>query len=280
MNESPSPQDPNVPPAWQVPDGRRRRSPLHGVVTGFLIVLVGVLFLLQNLGVLYIGQLWELWPVILIVIGLTHVVTRRHPSGKIGGVFLVFIGSVFLLSNLGLLPRHAWNYVWPLALIFWGLMMVLFPKQRMGRFRRERWERQDRWADVPGTPGAQSGGFKTATSNAGNRLNEYAILGGIKRRVDSQEFEGGEATAVMGGIELDLSRAGTKLDELFIEASAVMGGIEIRVPQNWEVTVQGMGILGGYDDATHPVPPAPDGTKRPHLVITGQALFGGVQVKN
>lgn len=273
------------PPAWQGRSGKRGRSPLHGVVTGFLIVLVGLLFLLQNLDLLYIGQLWQFWPVILIGVGLSRLVTSYHQGGRVWGAFVAGLGVVFLLSNMGLLPRHAWNYIWPLALIFWGLMMAFFPRHRFPHMYPKPGRRRSRDGEpwnrgVSDTASAQAGGFKTTTSDAANRLNEYAIMGGIKRRVDSQEFEGGEATAVMGGIELDLSRAGTKLDEVMIEANAFMGGVEIRVPQNWEVTVQGMGILGGYADATRPFAPAPGGTKRPHLIVTGQAMFGGVQVKN
>ncbi len=37
------------------------------------------------------------------------------------GYLIAFIGVVFLLSNLGMLPYEAWDYIWPLLLIIWGI---------------------------------------------------------------------------------------------------------------------------------------------------------------
>ena len=80
---------------------------------------------------------------------------------------------------------------------------------------------------------------------------------------------------------MDLSRAGTKLDEVVIEANALLGGVELRVPPDWDVVVRGMGILGGYEDGTRPpVNVGTAGVKRPRLIVTGQALLGGVNVQN
>ena len=56
-------------------------------------------------------------------------------------------------------------------------------------------------------------------------------------------------------------------------------GVELKVPDTWEVMVRGAGVLGGYDDKTHPAP-AVEGVKRPKLIIRGEAVFGGVSVRN
>ncbi len=109
-------------------------------------------------------------------------------------------------------------------------------------------------------------------------MHEWAIFGGAKRRVETQDFEGGEALAIFGGVELDLHKAATKKDEIVIEANAMFGGIDMRVPDNWTVTVRGAGIFGGYEDKTDSR--SGEVGKQPHLVITGYAVFGGVSVKN
>jgi predicted membrane protein len=277
----------------------RHRGPgrLGGAIFGLWIVLIGVLFLLQNLGIFYIGQIWQFWPLILIGMGLSHVIGSYSPGGKIWGGFLAGLGVIFLLSNMRMLPPHIWNYIWPLGLVFWGVRMLLGGprfdrwegrgrrfRSRESRSREFQWDRfnrdRDPWAATGAGSDTHAGGFHATTSNVANRINEYAILGGVKRRIDSQEFEGGDCTAVMGGIELDLSRAATKLDEVVIEANALMGGVDLRVPPDWEVVVQGMGIMGGYDDATRPPVNMGIGAKRPRLIVTGQALWGGVKVKN
>lgn len=342
--EKNTPQEQTAPPASdpkiqaQGPAGfdrakAQRRSGIGGAVFGVWIVAIGVLFLLQNLGLFEIGNIWRFWPLILIGLGISKIAGSYHPGGRVGGTFILVLGCVFLASNLGYVTRGVWNYIWPLALVFWGFMIIMghswrqrwfdrhgFDRHQFDRHQRRfdrlayrhqnRWEKQYErayrrgWGDPwepqrggtatanpdPNHPDASrptddlcesfsTGGLHASTSGVANRLHEYAILGGVRRRIDSQEFEGGDATAVMGGIELDLSSAGTKMEEVVIEANAFMGGINLRVPQNWDITVRGMGILGGYDDSTRQFAPSP-GVKRPHLIITGQALFGGVQVRN
>jgi predicted membrane protein len=112
-----------------------------------------------------------------------------------------------------------------------------------------------------------------------NHLSEWAVFGGTRRRVDSQDFQGGEAFALFGGVEIDLRKAGSTRDEIFVEANALFGGIEIRVPETWNVTVRGSGIFGGYEDETMDSRVTTE-SKQPHLILNGFAVFGGVHIKN
>ena len=105
-------------------------------------------------------------------------------------------------------------------------------------------------------------------------VNITAVLGGFQRRVSSQNFRGGEITAVMGGCELDLRGASIQ-GEAVINVFAAMGGIELKVPTDWTVVLHGAPILGGFDEKT--VSP-PDGSKR--LIVKGYAIMGGVEVRN
>jgi len=99
----------------------------------------------------------------------------------------------------------------------------------------------------------------------------------VRRRLDWQDFKGGEAFAMFGGVELDLRSATIAQEEVVIDASALFGGVDLQVPESWNVAVEGHGIFGGYDDKTlHTMPE----DARPRVVITGNAVFGGVVVKN
>ena len=46
---------------------------------------------------------------------------KKHGDGMLGGLFLVFLGIVFLLNNLGLVPSNVWNQVWK----FWPVLLML-----------------------------------------------------------------------------------------------------------------------------------------------------------
>lgn len=41
------------------------------------------------------------------------------------GVFLIVLGGLFLLENMGLLPAGVWGVFWPLVLIALGLKLIM-----------------------------------------------------------------------------------------------------------------------------------------------------------
>ena len=103
---------------------RRRRS-LFGPL---LLIALGIVFLLNNVGILR-GDGWntvlQLWPLILIVIGLDSIYQRE---GLVGAIFIIGLGTVFLLANFDLLNINAWQLVlrlWPLLLVAIGVDLVV-----------------------------------------------------------------------------------------------------------------------------------------------------------
>jgi predicted membrane protein len=245
----------------------RRRSGRFGLFAGAFLILFGILFLLQNLGVPHFGRVWQFWPVILIVLGLGRIVRGWGFRGRLFGAALVAAGTVFLLHNFQLIHGHVWNFLWPVILICAGLGMLARSA-----------ERRRRWANR--TTPAAAGRMPSAANPASiNVLDETAILGGIRRRIESQEFEGGQATAICGGIELDLSKAATKKDEIVIDVTAIFGGIDMRVPESWAVSARGGAIFGGFEDKTMDTRSG-DVPTQTRLVIVGNAIFGGVTIKN
>lgn len=243
-------------------EARRQRRAMYGgsghLVLGGMVVLLGVVFLLQNLGFFYVDRIWDLWPVLLIAMGVSKAVSGPSVRRRAFGAFFIAVGLVFLANSLGYLPFDVWRLLWPVVLIAWGLLMLL-----RGFGRRD---------------GTGINPFHDAGTSTANRLNETAVFGGIQRRVESQQFEGGEVTAVFGGVEVDLTQANTTKDEMFLEANAIFGGVELRIPDGWDATVQGTAILGGHEDKTRPR--VVEGVKRPRLVIEGNAIFGGVSIRN
>jgi len=107
-------------------------------------------------------------------------------------------------------------------------------------------------------------------------IRAAALLGGVKRRNASRDFRGGDATAVMGGCELDLREARIASGEAVLDVFAFWGGVEVRVPPDWAVVLRGMPVLGAIEDQTT----AAGVPKRATLVIKGVAIMGGVEIKN
>ena len=105
-----------------------------------------------------------------------------------------------------------------------------------------------------------------------------AIFSGFKRKITEGNFLGAHMVAIFGGGELNLRQAGMEGDSAVVYATAIFGGIEIKVPDTWQVTSQGTGIFGGFADETSQPSSSTPGLKR--LIVKGEAIFGGVGIKN
>ena len=99
--------------------------------------------------------------------------------------------------------------------------------------------------------------------------------------MNTQDFQGGNVTAMFGGVEIDLTEANMQADEATLEINAIFGGAEIRVPDSWQVSYRGAPIFGGVEDKTRiRRSEAPADAKRKVLYITGVVIFGGLVIKN
>jgi hypothetical protein len=240
----------------------------HGLIPGAIIIGIGVLFLLDNFHIVYVRDWWRFWPVALIAVGLVKLVDSTYGGGRVVGGILLGTGAIFLGNNLGFYDVTI-RELWPLFLIGIGLSMLgnriwgpdWHRSQR--RWDRERWDK----------------GREAEASVSDSTLNEVAIFGGGKRKVTTQDFKGGELTAIFGGFEIDLRQAGMTGDSAVLEINAIFGGAEVRIPYAWTAVVQGVGIFGGYGDETTPPDPAANPQAK-RLFLKGAAVFGGVSIKN
>jgi hypothetical protein len=353
------------------------RSNRHFIV-GVLILLVGVVLLLDQIGFVAANEVFKFWPLILIYFGVNRVTRNRGTVGWFWGGFLILLGISFQLQELGLSHIRI-EVIWPVFLICAGILLIV-----------NRYGNRSRW-DVPPTPGppadfppaptpgpppgsppgtpppwsapeaASVPGGASATgapadappsgappSGAPNyappfgapsqthsnfaagpgpdwhgakpwsdfhrrmdemsdnihrgwgdrshssetsapRLNEVNIFWGGKRRIVAKNFVGGEIVSIFGGFDIDLREADMLGNVVEIEVVAIFGGGDIRIPPNWEVVMETVGIFGGCGDRTrHPENPnigAPGvgGAAAPQtkkLIIKGVAIFGGMNVKN
>ena len=248
---------------------RRRRygSGVGGMVIGGLIVIIGLLILLDNMGIVRVHDVWRYWPVLLIVFGVSRILESRAPAGYIWGGVVTLAGALLLLDNLDIIVFD-FNLVWPLLLIAFGLSMLLRSMDRK-RFL----------ASAAGAPGALGSAGTGPGDDCANSCNAYAVFGGSKRKVNSPDFRGGDAIAVFGGVEFDLRGAAMTVDQAVIDVNIVCGGLEVRVPETWTITNRAVTIFGGVEDKTaqSKLDPA---AKSPHLVITGSVVFGGISLRN
>ncbi|WP_229445436.1 LiaI-LiaF-like domain-containing protein [Massilia sp. Leaf139] len=240
---------------------RADRGATSQVLMGVLVIAVGLLFLLDNLDFIDVHDALVFWPLIFIFAGVAKLLDTTTPNGYLVGLAGIGIGVTMILHRLGII-YFSWRAAWPLILIAVGAMVVYraMTGQRTARFGVVAVDDKD----APQDPLAKE--VQT--------VDVTAVLGGFERRVHTQDFRGGEVTAVMGGCSLDM-RGASMTGEAVLHVFAFWGGVTLKVPPDWTVVLQGTPIMGGFEEKT--VAP-PDSTKR--LVVRGYAIMGGVEVRN
>ncbi|HET9492600.1 MAG TPA: DUF5668 domain-containing protein, partial [Chloroflexia bacterium] len=99
----PAPQEQPIRTYGQPPVREQRRNgpPIVGPI---ILIGAGVLFLLNNLGIVDWGiweSLWRLWPIVLIAIGLDLLIGRRNPIISLAIVVLVIGAGAAVLVTTG-----------------------------------------------------------------------------------------------------------------------------------------------------------------------------------
>ncbi len=232
--------------------GEHRSSPVTPkLVFGLLLIFVGIIFTLDQMGWVDAADVLEFWPVVLIAAGASKLFWPGSSSSRVSGLVLIFIGGWLQLEILDVVYYSIWDY-WPLLLVLFGIRIV--------------------WRGL-------AGGSRRAASDSASTVNAVAVLGGAARTSSSPDFRGGDLIAFMGGCNVDLRQAKIAAGPAVIDAFAFWGGVEIKVPEDWTVIVQGIPFLGGYEDNTQ-LRLADPGAVRQELVVKGFAIMGGVEIKN
>lgn len=231
-----------------------RTGPTSRWIFGLLLVAIGVLFLLDTTDVIETDNVWSLiWPAILAFLGAWFLFRERGRS--LVGLVLLLLGGGFFAQNAQWIESGWIGRYWPVVVIGAGLAILA---DATGVLRRRRVETG---VDVRGE----------------DWLRATAVMSGRKERVTSTTWRGGDVTAVMGGVELDLREAMPAAEGARLDVTALMGGVEIWVPPGWKVSPRITPLLGGVEDKTSP---GPNDDDAPRLEITGMALMGGVEIKH
>jgi predicted membrane protein len=220
---------------------------------------VGVILFLDRNGIVDGHVALSYWPLALLACGIYALASRC--CSWVTGVILTVMGAALSLRPLGLV-HLGFRELWPLALILLGLLMLWGGIQSRGH--TSPWFR--------GVPGH--------TADIGDSdLDERAVFGGGERTIATNDFRGGRLEAVFSGWEIDLTHAVMQREQAVIEVRCVFGGVNLRVPDTWDVKLRVGAVLGGISDKTRH-PRGEDLARAKRLIITGSAVFSGIEIKN
>lgn len=234
--------------------GKRYHSPGNKPIIGVVLVLAGLFLVIRNTGFFpdFIDDVIFSWPMLLIAIGL---VMTLSSSEKTAGVIVLAVGGFFMIPQVFRETFHMYNMFWPSIFIIVGVIFIVSHRRGWGPTARRKDAAGDDYIDF------------------------VNIFGGGDRQIVSQNFQGGKVTAIFGGGEIDMTKAGLAAGVSELEVACVFGGVTLIVPEDWWVSIEVTPILGGFSDSRKLTPGrAVDSSK--HLVVKGVVIFGGGEVKS
>ena len=216
---------------------------------GVTIAAFGGVLLLKNLEIIKFDS-WNVfwgtvWAAGLILAGLMTIFSSRRASLRVWGLLLMTIGVSIGLGTYGVINISVWKLFWPVMLIAIGLMVSV----GSGGHKRSK---------------------KLAADVSGNE--KIAIFYGEESRVKG-DYAGGSATAIFGGVDLDLRQAKIK-DGAVIDVFTFCGGVSINMPDDVIVKNEVHGILGGSEDKT-----VSKSSAKMTIYLRGECVLGGLEVK-
>lgn len=180
---------------------------------GLILIVVGVLFLGNNLNWWDINIFFDGWWSLFIIIPSIYGFFDGTSRG--GSLISLTVGVLLLLAAQDIIDYGMiWKILVPIIIIVIGLSLIF-----------------------------NNGKKKKMDKNA----KEYiAVFSGVDENIKElvSDFK---VISVFGSVELDLRKA--KIDkDIYIEAVTIFGGIDIKIPDNVKLQVSGIPIFGGVEN--------------------------------
>jgi hypothetical protein len=267
------------------------------IAFGVIILGIGLVLLFRKFG-LFVPDWVLTWPMILIAVGTYTLISQQFKS--FFGSVVLFIGVYFLLKREFDLDLGLDQFIWPVGLIALGIYLILHKKQeyKVMEEARKNWEgsRKNK-ADAKNSENIESAevvedtntskeestkapdsGFVRATGTAFvDRINESVIFSGVNRKLMTKNFQGGKATVIFGGLDLDLTQVDfTGVVTLDLEVG--FGGVKLIIPPHWDVRTEVSNIAAGLEDKRMFREGGVDTNKV--LILKGTLLFSGLEIKS
>lgn len=227
-------------------------------IVGGLLIILGGSYLLDNLNIIRLNLFHYLFslPGLMMFVGLVSIL-NSHKKGF--GLILFTTGSLWMASRY--MHVDFWDYFWGVLLLVIGLYILLKPRTDWShKFHQARFMKSDTFINK-------------------DKIDDVAIFGGGEKRLASDNFQGGNITAIFGGSEIDLSQCKLATGENILDMFILFGGTTLIVPADWNIIVDVFPLFGGFKNSRIKDPSRvydPNKT----LVLKGIVMFGGGELKS
>ena len=210
-------------------DFKEKRT--NGYLIATLFIIVGILFLLRNLGMIdpSLFDLLVSWPMLLVVSGI-FMIFHRNP---VGGMLLVGVGVYFLFPQLNWITNDFLRIYWPLGLILLGLVIML---KRKDSIRTKKHKRP--FNHPPFGHRKPNDEINYETDNG--FVSVDTTFNSVRHIVLDPVFKGADIDVSFGNVILDLKKTTLEADETIINIDSSFSGVVIyvHVIYMWRLVVQ------------------------------------------
>lgn len=213
---------------------------------GFIIVFLGVLFLLETIFPNFEVQFSIVWPIIVLMISLSRILKYKKMDMCTGIIFL--IGIWYLLYNLAIIPTPFTDVFWPILFIVVGTSII--------------------WNHIQFQKKIEKG------KKASSMPSYYGVFSGIEETINTEDFKGANLYAVFGGVDLDLSKIQLK-EDITINVYAIFGAADVKLPSNVNVKLNASAFFGGNENKANQS--EKKGNK--NVQMNCISIFGGTEIK-
>jgi hypothetical protein len=199
-------------------------SPLSGLIWGVIVALVGVVILLDNMGILEANHLYRFWPSLLVLAGILNLGSR---SSRMFGAILILAGALLQLGALGV-GHFTWGTLWALIFIVAGFSII--------------------WGSIEGRTTRPPN-----TGETSNTMNAVAVFSGVERRISSQDFQFGRVMAIFGGAEIRVPDSwqvvsrGQFVFAGFSDKTRDVSTVDLSNPNRKTLIISGISLFGGVE---------------------------------
>jgi len=235
---------------------------------GVILIAVGFILILEKLNLIpeSVSDLLISWQMLLVGIGILSLIGGNRTAGTI----LVLIGGIFMIPELFTVPDEFREIYKPLILVAIGVALIL---------RHRDYNHNSITSGGNGTKSPLEVEM-IPNDNSHNTFDDFVIFGGRELFINSQNFAGGKATSIFGGMEIDLRKANMVPGGAVIDCVSVFGGCGIKIPMDWNVRNEVATIFGGFTDKRGDTYNERYYDPSKTIVIKGVSIFGGIEVKH
>lgn len=212
----------------------------QSIIWGIILIIVGCLFLINNLGILNINIFFKGWWTLFLII--PSIIGLFKKETIYTSLITLSLGILLLLASQNIIK---WGMIWklfiPILIIIIGLILIF-----------------------------KKNSNKVSLKNA----KEYVSIFGDVDEVVKEIVSDFEVSSIFGEVNLDLSKATINKD-INIECTCIFGSINLRLPDNINLNAHGIPIFGGVENKYHETKTNNEYT----LNIEYTCLFGGIDLK-